>query len=640
MKLIKYITSGILIVIVLIFIGEIFVWHIVNFETNFSYTTMYLQKETTNNEMKRDISNAARMNNIKVFIVEKTINSLFSEKLDVYVTKDAEEVLKRDSGILQGRFKSLLLGEVEVRYKAFEDISDISKLNTFYLIGNKDDIIKFKQSLVNKYAGKYPQFVPESLGDRPTIIGIWIIVLSLFLLLTNYEIAYIKKEVTVRIVLGERVENIIIKNVVLDIIVYCSLFSAAIYFLGKYTNTRYLQNITTACFILFNILNSLLYLKLLLADYKQDIATKTGGKNLLKASYLFKMISIVVCIITMSGCVDLIYKGIDFHKQYDFFERYKDYSYLTISSNDFDQTLQMNLKLYKKILEEDNSISLVNLGSWTYNKYIMADSGAVDYLKDQITDLKEINLRNKVYFILPQNDINDLNIKQEMKDIWESYYKGDYDCEILSYNHNIDIISIENIGKIESTMIKNPVIILNNMNSDSLENYWNIGYIANSTLYRITNNDWNKFINDINYEDELHYETNAFDNYLYQWQFVQKNLYIGIVLFLLVMLLETIIINTILKFEFSINSIELSLKKINGYSLYNRHRKIILITGILGLLSLIIATIISYVLKLSSVIDVATGGGLIIISEMFIIIMYVNKLERFNIQKILKGGQV
>ena len=121
---------------------------------------------------------------------------------------------------------------------------------------------------------------------------------------------------------------------------------------------------------------------------------------------------------------------------------------------------------------------------------------------------------------------------------------------------------------------------------------------------------------------------------------MKRNLYIGSVLLIILLLLETIIIKTILKYEFSVNAIELSLKKIYGYSLFNRHKKIFLTTSILGFICIVSASILYYLLKITLFRNVITGGIMIVVMEVEIIISYVNKLERFNVQKILKGGQI
>lgn len=74
MKLIKFFTGVLLIFIVFIFIGEIYVWNLDTFETEYKYVTFYLQENTTKLEMVNDIYNAANKEKVDVFVVDKKVN--------------------------------------------------------------------------------------------------------------------------------------------------------------------------------------------------------------------------------------------------------------------------------------------------------------------------------------------------------------------------------------------------------------------------------------------------------------------------------------------------------------------------------------------------------------------------------------
>ena len=59
MKKIKYIISGLLIAAVFGIIGELYVWHMENFESAYTYVTMYSQKNVSQEEMVEDIYNVS-----------------------------------------------------------------------------------------------------------------------------------------------------------------------------------------------------------------------------------------------------------------------------------------------------------------------------------------------------------------------------------------------------------------------------------------------------------------------------------------------------------------------------------------------------------------------------------------------------
>lgn len=110
MKLIKYITSFILFFITLIFIGEIYVWNLDSFETEYKYVTFYLQENTTKSEMLNDIVVAAEKENVSIFVVDKKFTSLYTETINIYTTnKEAQNFLALNSMVKEGRYESIFI---------------------------------------------------------------------------------------------------------------------------------------------------------------------------------------------------------------------------------------------------------------------------------------------------------------------------------------------------------------------------------------------------------------------------------------------------------------------------------------------------------------------------------------------------
>lgn len=101
--------------------------------------------------------------------------------------------------------------------------------------------------------------------------------------------------------------------------------------------------------------------------------------------------------------------------------------------------------------------------------------------------------------------------------------------------------------------------------------------------------------------------------------------------------LEFIIINSIIKLEYKVNAIELSLKKIMGYNTFQKNKKIMLMSILTTFLSIGISIVISIILKTNELYCLALGGIVVLSIELTTIIYYVNKIEKYNIQRILKG---
>lgn len=638
MKLIKYITSFILFFITLIFIGEIYVWNLDSFETEYKYVTFYLQENTTKSEMLNDIVVAAEKENVSIFVVDKKFTSLYTETINIYTTnKEAQNFLALNSMVKEGRYESIFLGQVNVEYFEWFDIPDIEKIEYYYVIGKDENIINFKKLLVDKYAGRFPKNSNQIMNTQFSVGVVWFCVIAFLLLLTFYEVAKLKKIIILKIAIGERISIFIIKKLILDIIIYSTVFLSLFYMLSLYTNTFYLKNMTILYFGLFLFLNSLSYLFLFFTDYKKDMQTLKTAKSVLKISYLYKIITSVVLIITMTGCIELIFEGINYYKQKDFFEMKQNYYYITVGGSNIEDAKEMLNKYYTQGRKTEKKIGLIDLGKWLTNvEYILADQGAVDYLYTRIPEIQNKILENKIYYLVPEQYQNK-DIYNDMKTICYTYYEAEYDYEIIEYKKTSWVMAISNSGKIKSTLKKNPVIILNNMDFVEIPNS-SMLYIGNATMYSFSDKEFENIASS-NFFGDMYYKTNVYENYKYFWNMMKRNMLMGIVFLMILLILEGLILRTVLKYEYQINAKELLLNKMNGNSFFYRQKKIILLL-LGGWLSLIISITISIILGFSATLYILISGILVLLMEHLLVILYSHKLDKANISKIFKGGML
>ena len=118
-------------------------------------------------------------------------------------------------------------------------------------------------------------------------------------------------------------------------------------------------------------------------------------------------------------------------------------------------------------------------------------------------------------------------------------------------------------------------------------------------MYELTEKELQTFINDNNLESEIHSVTNVYENYIYHWTILKRSMCISIALCLLILFLEFIVIKYIIKLEYEANAIELSLKKILGYGLWEKNSRILILTLIASIVSIIFSSIIGIIFKIS-----------------------------------------
>ncbi|WP_141903960.1 DUF1430 domain-containing protein [Lysinibacillus sp. Y5S-8] len=641
MKKAKYILSLILFSIVLTFIGETYAWHLISFETKYDYVTMYKNKEVSQEDMLKDVKKVAEEEHLEVFVVNREILNIFSENIKIYGTEGTANYLEVNSFVQSGDYQSIFLGDFNFEVLPLTNITDINKFEKYYLIGDKENKVRFKQKLVDKYGGRFPQEGYIALNGVLNISVVWSIIICLLLLLTLYEVAQMRKEVVIRIISGERLQNIIFKNMISDSLFYTCAFSLLVILFLQFANVKYYLSLSILIITIFIIINNLIYFTLYIGDYKKDMKSKISVKRVLKLSYLYKIFTIFITVTLAAGCLTLIDEGIKFYKQKSFFDDAKDYSYVELNLENLDDTKKLRFDFYKEYLSMNNAISLVDLSSWSLNSdlnYTFADSGSLEYLNEKVSGLDISSLKNKVYFLAPEK-YNSEKIISEMKEVWDSYYPYQYEYDIIWYNEELNIISIDKTSNINSKIVNNPIILLNNMVSDSINPYWN-DYIFSTSMYKIIDTDWKAFIKNSNLNNEVVYKTNVYEHYLYQWDFYKKGILIGIVLLIILFILEAIIIKTILNYEYSINSVEIAIKKVMGYSLFERYKRLFVTTILFGFLAGISTLIIGHYLDLNSEIYLIVGALSVIVIEICFVFLYIRLTESRSIQSVLKGGIV
>lgn len=631
MNRIKYYSSIIIFCITWLIISELYVWHMENFQSEFPYVTFYRAQQYTQDEMAKDIKVAADKNSLKVFAVKQKINSFNTKSIIIYSTCDVETELKKSAYISAGNYNSIFLGNISVHYEKWDNIDRIDDFSEYHYIGNEKNATEFKKTLVDKYGGKFPQPGYITLNYKKNTVLIWGIAFSFLLLLSVYQIVLEKKALTICVLMGESIWHIVVKKSLTDLFVFLIAFFMSQSFIGIYGNTYSSNDISYWMFGGFIIINFLLYIPSLKINFKKNLLNSTN-KGIFVFSYIYKILVMIIFIILAAKCIESIKTGADYYKQKDFFVKYQDYVYCKIELDDSNQTIAVRFDLYNEKMSEEKAMSLNQIVSYSNsNVYIYADSGAIPYLKEAFSELENFEFENKVYFLLPENaNANDA------KETWEAYYRGEYESQTIFYKSKVKIISTYRPKSIniDSSRKKNPIIILNNMRTADME-FMN-PYLIDNTMYKITANEWVDFLEKNQIDKDLSCLTNIYENYQFTWKEKQRLLVLGIGIFILLSLLESIVVSSILQYEYQVNAMEIVLKKVIGYTFINRYKKMFFVTilgDIFGLLIVVFLFINSGSLVYSFV-----GGTVLCLLEMGIIVNKTLRMEKQHINKILKGG--
>lgn len=657
LKTIKYTICFCVFFIGVLIIGESHIFHLDNFYTPYRYTTLYLQNGQDEQNMKKDTVEAADKHKVQVFTFIKTLKDNWTD-IKIYGSPGVEEQISKDQNISSKEYKSLFLGNIKFSFYGIDNIPDLKDVHDFYIIGENQQAQAFKNELINKYAGNFPQEGYSNDDTRNTVIALWIMMISITLLLTYYDVVYQKKENLIRISMGEQITVLICKNIVRDSLVYLLMFAVIFFSLNKVTSISIDFEVSLLASLLLIVSNAAIYLNLYSYNLRETFSNgKSSSKKLLSLNYGLKLITVILTIFVISSNIVLVFESFHLYKQKSFFEEHANYSYINtiyrpVMGEDgqgdpkFNESERLQAELYNENFNKAILLSVIHKPLKTTAPAIMANRNAFTYLEDNIVELKQLTRNKKIYFILPQFLSKNEELLDNLKEEF-SFYEGhaiEDDFGVVYYKEPVNLVAINGSLTYGSELVENPIIIYNNIspkpNQVTVEpNSANYIY---EVMYDLSNEQFNEFVerHQLSETNAILFKKNILQKYNESWDIAKQILYVNFVFSILVLFLELIIITSIIKLEYEVNAIELSIKKVLGYSVWEKNRKIILMTLISSLLSIGISVTAAYLLKLNSIAYLTLGGGIILASEMIVILFYIRKIEKLKIQKILKGGNV
>lgn len=632
MKKLKYTTSAILISLAMIIIGELYVWHISSFYSTFPSTTLYLQENQNINSLISDVQEASKSANIEAFAVDIKVKNSFSASLDIYGTEGVSEYLVNNFQIREGTFSSVILGNFDVSLHSLNEVIGKFTPERFFLIGTYEDNVAFKEELIDKYAGNFPQNeIPLDINRR-IIASVWSIVFLLLLLISAYDTTQSRKEAIVRMVSGEPLLHYVAKRVLLDALIYSGIFVILALVFWRITPLFYYWTISLFFFASFAVLNSLLHIRLLKIDFRK-INSKEESKWILKISYVYKCAVVAICIFAVSLNVSLLKESWDCFKQREFYEERKDYFFANPSAapNDIDRC---GASMFKPFYP-DEMIMLVNLQSWgTDIAYVYTDKSTEAYLKSKIDEMNISSFERKVYFLIPEEYFANPQILEDTKNIWEAYYRHDYDYEVITCK-STTTLAMSNVSQISSTIQESPIIIFNNLGVESYNYFVNLSYIFGNAMLKL-NSETQDFLEE---NEIISYCTNAYANYLNALESAKRNALAGLTFLVIVSLLNIVVSKNMLFCNYRVNAAENVIKKILGYGILEANLNSLIPTIVSGLISVTLSCTASFLLKSGLVIYCVVAGVLYIFFDIIIVMYYIGLTSRLGMNQIIKGGK-
>lgn len=653
MRATKYSISFFLFLLALGLVGEYQYFHLDQFYTKYDSTTMYAQPMFSQEQMKQDIQAAAAQHDVELFAFTRTLEGSGHVRYDIYGTEHAQSILEKREQILEEKtYKTLLLGSLSYHFHPLSDIPNMEEISHYYAVHNAGNLEAFKVSLIDKYAGNFPQ---EGYGEdeaRFVVAGIWGILLLTLLLLAYYDVLYKRKESAIRYTMGESPLYSYTKHVLTDTVAMLILFCVAYIIVAQFTLSSFFS-LSGAIFIISLVLgNIMLHLYLLRIDLKEAFSNSKGAnKKLLIWNYSAKVISSIVTILIITSNIAVIYESIQLYRQSNFFKDRADYYYITVKlpfifdekgafNDQTDRNMLLQTKLYKDYFDIATPLLLAD----SYDLYgyqgVIANRHAIPYISEQLSSVQLNELTSSYIFLVPEK----LQGKAEAHyfDMMLSLYEGEEAAQyqVIYYQEEIDMVRINQLSLTHSEWVHNPIVFLNNKDQMSLT----VGdeprraAFMQEVMYRMSQDALAEFISHNGLKNSDIIYTNVYSLYLEKWRTAKQLLMVNLLFSSLVLVLQGFMMLTIIKLEYDLNAMELAIKKIVGYSKWQRYKKLVLASGLANLVGTVIAMILAYILDIALLWMIAAGGLAILLLELVGIVMITTYMERLRVQKILKGG--
>lgn len=663
MKKIKLIKLVILFIFVMCIFGlteTLFQDHIGMFKYSYPNTSYTLPENQMQAEMNDAMLSAAKENDVQFFYVDSQYVSDFDGIVNIYYSDEAVKECIAEKSLIKPGDYSTILDSNTVNFYSLSEIKKSEKnVNTYYLIGSSENINAFNVSLADSYGGAPIQKGYENeYDDFYEMLLLWAIVIAVFVLLTIYELQTNKKEIAVSISMGENPTKIFAKNVIADAcgiaVSYITAMVAFDYFqIFGFDGKAILISVIGLFLADVGVFSSVFFMKI-----KSVFSGKTNSKALLGTSYFLKALTTVLTVLIISVSCAAIKQAADFYSQKDFFETYN-YNFVGISCYDKDgqydiqKENMLKAQLQKKLFKSNDALILDGGYSDKIGgrDFLLYNQNAGKYLFENIKDIKASELpKNKVILLAPQkyfkNGIKEEDVG-EIKGLIDFIYDNNdgnytFEYETIYYKDNAKLMNFayENYGL--SGYKVNPIVAYVNIDEAAEEQIKSPH--ATYSICNISSDEFQKLCS--TYNDEFFNSgleikpmvRSAMDNYMHYRNLLQKTLVVGCFVSVMLILLEIILIYYVIKLEYIINAKELALKKIMGYSVFDRHKRLLLSTMIISAVGIIAALIINYSLKFSGVPYLLLGGILTAVIDIIVTVLFIIKTERTQLSKILKGG--
>ena len=428
-----------------------------------------------------------------------------------------------------------------------------------------------------------------------------------------------------RFTLGEKYVGIYLKYILSDNVFYILIFALLCVGTELFTGIIFRIKLIAVMFCLMIILNIFVSAAILKVKPGAVLKANIFSGRLLTLNYVMKGIAIVITSALMSLCFSNIYMAVKYYSQKENYQFLNDYCIISRFRYNDDRKIwqESDTVDFYDYLEKHTDV-IISFRCMLLSDGTLAirmNENAVSLLKHNIQELEGYNFESDLYFVYPEN----YNISEDERN-WCEMRNADF----VTYKGNKSVFTLPVYG-LESLLTENaenPVIIIyKNNNNDSKTSLY---------AYFIKKND---LIQEYAEERGFHFtSTDMSEIFDFHWIKYKRTMYLNSILSVMLIFIQVLIISSIVRLEYQVNATELSIKKITGYTLFMRFKKQFIISSVIYAVCTGTAMIVSNVMNYGSFGTILCSVATAFFIDIINFISLVNKQDKNNVSKILKGG--
>ncbi len=654
MKKVKILIMILILVFGFAFQCEVFHIELFRFQSsNYMTSIISYETETERIHLLEDIYNIASEQNVHVFATKMERINQFGYNITIYADHVVCDILAKQLGIEEKTYNSLLSGNVTVNYCNFEDLNDFQNryISSISYIGSDEEIYNVYETISNIYEISSPEIA--SLTESDMIYSIWSIIVLLMIVMTCIEVVYRKKEIVVRISLGEDVCSIIRKEILLEILTDFILFGVIKTIVFHFLSGEFMKHTIFLMYSIGIILCCLCYCTYAIYDIKKAFSNVNDSKGILNITYGIKIIVTMLSIFTITTNLNTLMNDMLVPEESKLVSDFEDFSFLwirdlddTAEDEEYDTRAERQNEIYQQIFKDYYASATPAICSnileddENHLSYIYVNEFALSTMDDFLSDIT-YDSNADIVLLIPDYADNEITHTDAISCVHDAFCNTpNIDIQITTYSQNKTFTYMNSNATFGMTTILNPVIILNLY--DGITDIDNMSPIGNPSdiMYQLTNKQLNEIIQKYDLEKDG-YEltsTGVLERYHYNRNIVKRILAFCSSLCSLTFILQLVLIIVITNTEYRVNAMELALKKVMGYSVWKRNRRLLINNIFINILIIIFLSILCPILGLANTTICIGVGSTILLLELVVILFNIYRIENKNIQKILKGG--